>query len=62
MEIEFTLIAVVSIIKALSFDKLLRLIFFRIFYPKATIKQLENFEKNTKRNYISNWVKRGQKK
>ena len=51
MDIDLTLFGIASIIEILSLGKLIRLIFFRIFYPTATLKQIESFEKNTKRKY-----------
>ncbi len=47
MEDYLFLFAFGYILKTIGLSKLLRLIFFRIAYPKATLNQIESFEKNT---------------
>jgi len=47
----YILLAVGAIFNVLSLGKLIRLVTLRILYPKATIEQIESFEKNTKRDY-----------
>lgn len=41
---------IILLCKVLALDKLIRLFFFRIFYPKATLKDVESFEINTEKN------------
>jgi len=42
---------ILGIIKALDFGRLLRIILLKILFKKISIKEVESFEKNTKRNY-----------
>ncbi|MEH1007621.1 hypothetical protein VDP25_07735 [Winogradskyella sp. ECml5-4] len=48
MELYLELIAISAIANALGIGKLLQILFLRIIYPKAGIKDLECFIKNTK--------------
>ena len=48
------ILLIVGLIKELSLGKLFRLILIRILYPKTTLKDVESFEKNTKRSFNLN--------
>lgn len=48
MEIYLSLIAIAVIANALGIGKILQIIFLRVLYPKASIKDLESFIENTK--------------
>ena len=43
---------IVSLCYALSFGKLIRIILLKILFPNAKLKDLESFEKNSKRDYF----------
>jgi hypothetical protein len=47
MEIYYYLFGLTLVLKVLNAGRFIRLLFFRIAYPNATLKQIENFEKNT---------------
>ncbi|MET2986303.1 hypothetical protein [Aureibaculum conchae] len=61
MKLYLILVGIALIFNSLSLGKLFRLILLRILYPKATIKQIESFEKNTKKHDFTNWFKKGAK-
>ena len=44
---------IIALFKVLSLGKFIRLLLLKKLYPKATIKEIESFEKNTKHNYSS---------
>lgn len=46
---------IIGLCKVLSLDKHIRLRQHKKLYPKATLKDIESFEKNTMRNYTINW-------
>ena len=46
---------IIGLCKVFSLGKLIRLWQHKKLYPDATIKDIENFEKNTKRTYTINW-------
>jgi len=48
MKIYLILIAIAVIANSLGIGKILQIVFIRVLYPKASIKDLENFIKNTK--------------
>jgi len=48
---------ILGIIKALELGKFLRIILLKILFKRTSIKDVENFEKSTKRNYY-NWGKK----
>jgi len=48
MDTYLTLIPIAIIGRALGFGKILQIIFLRLLYPQANIKDLESFIKNTK--------------
>jgi hypothetical protein len=56
MEPDNYLIGIAILFRVLSIGKFIRLIFFRIAYPNATLRQIENFEKNTTPT-LSKWIK-----
>jgi hypothetical protein len=56
----FILLAIGAVFNVLSLGKLIRIVTLRILYPKATIEQIESFEKNTKRNY-NNLIRKNKK-
>lgn len=47
MEVHLTLTAIALILRAINFGRFMRLLFFRISYPNASLEDLENFERNT---------------
>ncbi|WP_298550373.1 hypothetical protein [uncultured Algibacter sp.] len=49
---------VIGISKELSLGKLIRINLLKKLYSKASIKEIESFEKNTKRDYNFNWKKK----
>jgi len=51
MKIYFVLIAIAVILNAIGVRKILQIIFLRILYPKASIKDIERFIKNTKTKF-----------
>ncbi|MGE5943143.1 MAG: hypothetical protein ACM31G_02280 [Flavobacteriales bacterium] len=42
---------IIGLCKVLSLGRFLRLILLKILHPKATLTEIESFEKNTKSNY-----------
>lgn len=62
MEIYFILGSIFTFIiglcKVLNLGKLIRLWQHKKLHPSATLKEIENFEKNTKIDYTINWNKR----
>jgi len=48
---------IIGLCKVLSLGRFLRIILLKILFPKATLKEIENFEKNTKSNFIFNLKK-----
>ncbi len=46
---------IISLCQVLSLGKLIRLWQHKKLYPEAEIKDVENFEKNTKKNYYFLW-------
>ena len=48
MENYWIILSIVHGLNVIGFGKLLRLLFFRVAYPRATLKQIESFEKNTR--------------
>ena len=46
---------IIGLCKVLSLGKLIRLRQHKKLYPEATLKDIESFEKNTKRDYMINW-------
>ena len=51
IETNINWLGIIVLIKALGIGKLARLALLRFFYPKATITQIESFEKNTRWTY-----------
>ena len=45
---------IIGLCKVLSLGKLIRLRQHKKLYPEATLKDIESFEKNTKRDYMIN--------
>tara|TARA_R100001369_G_scaffold8893_3_gene21361 strand:- start:22386 stop:22571 length:186 start_codon:yes stop_codon:yes gene_type:complete len=48
---------IIGLCNVLSLGKLIRLKQHKKLYPEATIKEIQSFEKNTKRDNIINWNK-----
>ncbi len=61
MEIHLIIFAssslIIGLCKELSLGKLIRLWQHKKLHPEATLKDIESFEKNTKRDYHFNWKK-----
>jgi hypothetical protein len=49
---------IIGLCKVLNLAKLIRLWQHKKLHPTATLKDIESFEKNTKRDYIFNWNKK----
>ena len=48
---------IIRLCKVLSLGKLIRLWMHKKLHPEASLKEIESFEKNTKRDYTINWNK-----
>lgn len=51
METYYILIAIILIFRSLSLGNIIQIIFLRLLYPNATIKEVENFIKKTKTKF-----------
>lgn len=49
---------IIGFCKVLSLGKLIRIRQHKKLYPEGTLKDIESFEKNTKRIYTINWKSR----
>ncbi len=52
MEIYLKWLALAVILNSIGIRNILQIFFLRIFYPKATIKDVENFIKETKVKFV----------
>lgn len=62
MDVFLIIIAIGSILRILNIGELLRLFFLKkVLFPEANIEQIENFEKNIKKNFYGKSIQEAPK-